>query len=72
MKAKENGIEDLSEAVLVSDAFFPFKDSIEYIDKHGIKFVVQPGGSVRDEQVIASSNEREMAMAFTGRRHFRH
>lgn len=58
--------------VLVSDAFFPFADSIEAADKYGIKFVVQPGGSIRDEEVIKKADELGMAMIFTGERHFRH
>jgi phosphoribosylaminoimidazolecarboxamide formyltransferase/IMP cyclohydrolase len=58
--------------VLVSDAFFPFADGIEAAGKLGIKFVVQPGGSIRDEEVVAAADRLGMAMVFTGRRHFRH
>ncbi|KPL07473.1 hypothetical protein AMJ85_09455 [candidate division BRC1 bacterium SM23_51] len=57
---------------LASDAFFPFRDSIDEVAKHGIRAIIQPGGSVRDEEVIAACNEHKIAMYFTGRRHFRH
>jgi len=62
----------LGACVLISDAFFPFADSIEEAADVGAKFIVQPGGSVRDEEVIAACDERGIAMAFTGMRHFRH
>ena len=71
-KAKENGHTDLKEALLVSDAFFPFRDNIDAAHAAGVTQVVQPGGSIRDEEVIAACNEFGMAMAVTGRRHFRH
>jgi phosphoribosylaminoimidazolecarboxamide formyltransferase / IMP cyclohydrolase len=59
-------------SVLASDAFFPFRDGIDEAAKHGITAVIQPGGSVRDEEVIASADEHGLAMVFTGVRHFRH
>ncbi|MCC7507780.1 MAG: bifunctional phosphoribosylaminoimidazolecarboxamide formyltransferase/IMP cyclohydrolase [Planctomycetes bacterium] len=59
-------------AVLASDAFFPFPDSIEKAAKAGIAAIIQPGGSVRDEEVIAACNERGVSMVFTGMRHFKH
>ncbi|ADB14776.1 phosphoribosylaminoimidazolecarboxamide formyltransferase/IMP cyclohydrolase [Pirellula staleyi DSM 6068] len=59
-------------AVLASDAFFPFADSIERAAKAGIIAIIQPGGSVRDEEVIAACNQHNIAMIFTGRRHFKH
>src|SRR3990167_7351495 len=59
-------------AVLASDAFFPFRDSIDHIAKSGIKAVIQPGGSMRDPEVIAACNEHSIAMVFTGTRCFRH
>ncbi len=62
----------IEEAVLISDAFFPFRDSIEAANEFGIKFVVEPGGSIRDEEVIQACNEFGIAMLFTGRRHFKH
>jgi phosphoribosylaminoimidazolecarboxamide formyltransferase/IMP cyclohydrolase len=59
-------------SVLASDAFFPFRDGIDEAAKHGIVAVIQPGGSVRDEEVIAAANEQGIAMVFTGVRHFKH
>ena len=59
-------------SVLASDAFFPFRDGIDEAAKHGITAVIQPGGSVRDEEVIAAANEHGLAMVFTGVRHFKH
>ena len=59
-------------AVLASDAFFPFPDSIERAAAAGITAIIQPGGSVRDEEVIAATNRHGLAMIFTGARHFRH
>jgi phosphoribosylaminoimidazolecarboxamide formyltransferase/IMP cyclohydrolase len=58
--------------VLASDAFFPFPDGVEEAAKHGITAVIQPGGSVRDAEVIAAANKLGLAMVFTGVRHFRH
>jgi phosphoribosylaminoimidazolecarboxamide formyltransferase / IMP cyclohydrolase len=57
---------------MASDAFFPFRDSIDLGHELGISAVIQPGGSQRDEEVIAAANEHGMAMVFTGVRHFRH
>ena len=57
---------------MASDAFFPFRDGIDVAAAAGIGAVVQPGGSVRDEEVIQAANEHEMAMVITGIRHFRH
>jgi phosphoribosylaminoimidazolecarboxamide formyltransferase/IMP cyclohydrolase len=59
-------------SVIASDAFFPFRDGIDEAAKHGITAVIQPGGSVRDEEVIAAANEHGLAMVFTGIRHFKH
>jgi len=59
-------------AVLGSDAFFPFRDGIDEAAKAGIKGIIQPGGSVRDAEVIQAADEHGMAMIFTGVRHFRH
>jgi phosphoribosylaminoimidazolecarboxamide formyltransferase / IMP cyclohydrolase len=58
--------------VLASDAFFPFADGVQEAAKHGITAVIQPGGSVRDQEVIAAANLLNLAMVFTGVRHFRH
>jgi phosphoribosylaminoimidazolecarboxamide formyltransferase/IMP cyclohydrolase len=59
-------------AVMASDAFFPFADGIELAIGAGIGAVVQPGGSMRDDEVIAAANKAGIAMVFTGKRHFRH
>jgi phosphoribosylaminoimidazolecarboxamide formyltransferase/IMP cyclohydrolase len=59
-------------AVLGSDAFFPFRDGVEQAAEAGIRAIIQPGGSVRDDEVIAAANEFDIAMVFTGQRQFRH
>lgn len=59
-------------SVLASDAFFPFRDGLDEAAKHGITAVIEPGGSVRDEEVIAAADEHGLAMVFTGVRHFKH
>lgn len=71
LKAEEANL-NLNGAVMASDAFFPFKDSIELAAKAGITAVIQPGGSKRDPEVIAAANHAGLAMIFTGIRHFRH
>lgn len=63
---------DLNGAVMASDAFFPFSDSIEIAYKQGINCVIQPGGSIRDQETIDYCNENNIAMVFTGIRHFKH
>lgn len=63
---------DIENSVLISDAFFPFRDSIEAANEYGVKYIVEPGGSIRDQEVIDACNEFGIAMAFTGRRHFKH
>lgn len=63
---------DLNGAVMASDAFFPFADSVEMASKAGIRAVIQPGGSVRDQDTIDFCNENDIAMVFTGIRHFKH
>jgi phosphoribosylaminoimidazolecarboxamide formyltransferase/IMP cyclohydrolase len=70
-KAKHFGF-DLNEAVLASDAFFPFADSVEAANKEGIKAIIQPGGSVKDQDSIDFCNSSGMTMVFTGIRHFKH
>ena len=62
----------LAESVVASDAFFPFPDGIEEAARHGVTAIIQPGGSVRDDEVIAAANLLNLAMVFTGIRHFRH
>jgi phosphoribosylaminoimidazolecarboxamide formyltransferase/IMP cyclohydrolase len=59
-------------SVMASDAFFPFRDGIDAAAEAGIAAVIQPGGSMRDAEVIAAADEHDMAMVFTGMRHFRH
>jgi phosphoribosylaminoimidazolecarboxamide formyltransferase/IMP cyclohydrolase len=71
IKAAQAGLE-ISGSVMASDAFFPFRDGIDNAATAGIAAVIQPGGSMRDEEVIAAANEHGMAMVFTGMRHFRH
>jgi phosphoribosylaminoimidazolecarboxamide formyltransferase/IMP cyclohydrolase len=70
-KASEAGL-SLQGSSMGSDAFFPFRDSIDAAAKAGVKCIIQPGGSMRDEEVIAAANEHSMTMVFTGCRHFRH
>ncbi|HJU08051.1 MAG TPA: bifunctional phosphoribosylaminoimidazolecarboxamide formyltransferase/IMP cyclohydrolase, partial [Rhodanobacteraceae bacterium] len=59
-------------SVMASDAFFPFRDGIDAAAQAGVRAVIQPGGSMRDEEVIAAADEHDLAMVFTGVRHFRH
>ncbi|HMG76548.1 MAG TPA: hypothetical protein VK582_23935, partial [Pyrinomonadaceae bacterium] len=59
-------------SVLASDAFFPFRDGLDEAARHGITAVIQPGGSVRDAEVIAAADQHGLAMVFTGIRHFKH
>jgi len=68
MKARQ----PLAGCFLASDAFFPFRDSVDIAARHQVKAIIQPGGSVRDEDSIAACNEHGIAMVFTGMRHFRH
>ena len=71
IKAEHAGFE-VKGSVMASDAFFPFRDGIDNAAEVGIKAVIQPGGSIRDDEVIAAANEAGMAMIFTNMRHFRH
>jgi phosphoribosylaminoimidazolecarboxamide formyltransferase/IMP cyclohydrolase len=70
-KAQQQGHETRG-AVLGSDAYFPFRDGIDQAADAGVTAIVQPGGSIRDAEVIAAANERGIAMIFTGKRQFRH
>jgi phosphoribosylaminoimidazolecarboxamide formyltransferase/IMP cyclohydrolase len=70
-KAQKEG-HDTTGAVLASDAFFPFPDGVEEAARAGIRAIIQPGGSVRDAEVIAAADARDIAMVITGRRQFRH
>jgi len=71
IKAGHAGFE-VADSVMASDAFFPFRDGIDAASEVGIRAIIQPGGSMRDDDVIAAANEHGMAMVFTGMRHFRH
>jgi len=71
LKAEEAKLE-VPGTVLASDAFFPFRDGVDAAAERGVRAVVQPGGSMRDEEVIKAADEHEIAMIFTGMRHFRH
>jgi phosphoribosylaminoimidazolecarboxamide formyltransferase/IMP cyclohydrolase len=71
IKAGNAGL-SLEGSVVASDAFFPFRDGLDVVADHGAVAVIQPGGSMRDDEVIAAANERRIAMVFTGVRHFRH
>ena len=71
IKAADEGLE-VKDSVMASDAFFPFRDGLDSAAAAGIIAVIQPGGSLRDPEVIAAADEHGMAMVFTGMRHFRH
>jgi phosphoribosylaminoimidazolecarboxamide formyltransferase / IMP cyclohydrolase len=71
MKARDQGV-DLTGVVVASDAFFPFRDGVDAAAEAGASAIIQPGGSVRDEEVITAANDHGVAMVFTGRRVFRH
>ncbi|MBI5344997.1 MAG: bifunctional phosphoribosylaminoimidazolecarboxamide formyltransferase/IMP cyclohydrolase, partial [Deltaproteobacteria bacterium] len=71
MKATDAGLE-VKGSVLASDAFFPFRDNVDLAARHGVTAVIQPGGSIKDEEVIKAADEHGIAMMFTGIRHFRH
>ena len=71
-KAKKFQNKNVKNSVAASDAFFPFADGIETLIKAGIKIIVQPGGSIRDGEVISAANKAKVKMVFTGTRHFNH
>jgi phosphoribosylaminoimidazolecarboxamide formyltransferase/IMP cyclohydrolase len=71
IKAQNAGL-SLSGSAVASDAFFPFRDGLDVVVDAGASCVIQPGGSMRDDEVIAAANERGIAMVMTGTRHFRH
>ena len=71
IKAADEGLE-VAGSVMASDAFFPFRDGLDAAAEHGATAVIQPGGSIRDDEVIAAADEHGIAMVFTGMRHFRH
>ena len=69
---KQSWIAQLSGVTVGSDAFFPFGDNVERAHKSGVQYIVQPGGSIRDQQVIDTADKYDMVMAFTGIRLFHH
>ncbi|SMQ80117.1 IMP cyclohydrolase /phosphoribosylaminoimidazolecarboxamide formyltransferase [Pseudidiomarina planktonica] len=71
IKAADENLQ-VAGSVMASDAFFPFRDGIDAAAEAGIKAIIQPGGSIRDDEIIAAANEHGIAMVFTGMRHFRH
>ena len=71
MKAEKSGL-SLENSAIASDAFFPFADGLLAAAEAGARAAIQPGGSVRDDEVIAAADEHGLAMVFTGARHFRH
>ncbi len=71
MKAEEEGL-DVTNCVLASDAFFPFRDNIDLAAEKGVSHIIQPGGSVKDEEVIEAAEENNLTMTLTGVRHFKH
>jgi phosphoribosylaminoimidazolecarboxamide formyltransferase/IMP cyclohydrolase len=71
IKANDENL-SIAGSVMASDAFFPFRDGIDSAAETGIAAIIQPGGSMRDDEVIAAANEHGLAMVFTGMRHFRH
>ncbi len=71
MRAHANGL-DLSGSAVGSDAFYPFRDGVDEAAKAGAQAVIQPGGSIKDQEVITAANEHGIAMLFTGVRHVRH
>lgn len=63
---------EIASTVMASDAFFPFRDTVDQAAEYGVKSIIQPGGSMRDQEAIDAANEHGIAMVFTGVRHFRH
>jgi phosphoribosylaminoimidazolecarboxamide formyltransferase/IMP cyclohydrolase len=70
--ATHKGKDHIKESIMASDAFFPFRDAVDVAAKAGVKAIIQPGGSIRDDEVIQAANEQGIAMVFTGQRYFRH
>jgi phosphoribosylaminoimidazolecarboxamide formyltransferase/IMP cyclohydrolase len=70
--ATSKGKENIKGSIMASDAFFPFRDGIVVAAKAGVKAIIQPGGSIRDEEVIQAADENGIAMVFSGQRYFKH
>ena len=71
IKAADEGLEGKGSS-MASDAFFPFRDGLDALAEAGVTAIIEPGGSIRDEEVIAAADEHGIALVFTGHRHFRH
>jgi phosphoribosylaminoimidazolecarboxamide formyltransferase/IMP cyclohydrolase len=71
IKAENAGL-TLASSVVASDAFFPFRDGVDVVARAGAKAIIQPGGSMRDDEVVQAADELGLAMVYTGVRHFRH
>lgn len=70
--AVHKGGEKIKGSIMASDAFFPFRDAVDVAADAGVKAIIQPGGSIRDEEVIEAANEHGIAMVFSGQRYFLH
>jgi phosphoribosylaminoimidazolecarboxamide formyltransferase/IMP cyclohydrolase len=70
--ATYKGKDQIKGSIMASDAFFPFKDAVDVAANAGVRAIIQPGGSIRDEEVIKAANEQGIAMVVTGQRYFRH
>jgi phosphoribosylaminoimidazolecarboxamide formyltransferase/IMP cyclohydrolase len=70
--ATHKGKDHIKGSIMASDAFFPFRDAVDVAANAGVKAVIQPGGSIRDEEVIQAANEHGITMVFSGQRYFRH
>ena len=70
--ATHKGKDSIKGSIMASDAFFPFRDAVDVAADAGVKAIVQPGGSIRDDEVITAADEHGIAMVFTGQRYFRH
>ena len=70
--ATSKGKDNIKDSIMASDAFFPFRDAVDVAADAGVKAIIQPGGSIRDEEVIKASDEHSISMVFSGQRYFRH
>ena len=70
--ATKKGKDNIKGSTMASDAFFPFRDAVDVAVEAGVKAIIQPGGSIRDDEVIQAADEHDIAMVFTGQRYFRH
>jgi len=70
--ATKKGGENIKDSIMASDAFFPFRDAVDVAAEAGVKAIIQPGGSIRDDEVIKAANEHDITMVFSGQRYFRH